>query len=241
MALWYSSITGNTAHADPVGHGQGGEAFAAEGSMHVLGSTVDHNAAARGSGLVFGGGTTITNTTVCDNVATLTASIYSKDGSLTIENSTIALNHDVSDQSLGSVFFRGVSAGSMLTLQSSIIAANTSGPNDVPTDLYVFPGLGALVGASNLVISSNIWPPGVVVANSDPELGPLQFNGGFTLTRVPGPNSPALGLGNNNAGQESDERGHGYPRTTGAGPNMRVDIGAVQFDSIFFGGFEFTN
>jgi len=34
----------------------------------------------------------------------------------------------------------------------------------------------------------------------------------------------------------NDQRGDGYPRTTGA--NASVDIGAFQFDSIFADGFD---
>jgi len=44
-----------------------------------------------------------------------------------------------------------------------------------------------------------------------------------------------LGVGNNNAMQPNDQRGDGYPRMTGA----TVDIGAVQFDTIFADDFDF--
>jgi len=34
-----------------------------------------------------------------------------------------------------------------------------------------------------------------------------------------------------------DQRGYGYPRTTGTGANIKTDIGAFEFDSIFFDDF----
>ena len=74
---------------------------------------------------------------------------------------------------------------------------------------------------------------------TDPKLGPLQFNGGPTRTHALLPGSPAIGFGNANGllpGMSNDQRGHGYPRTTG--PMQTVDIGAFQFDTIFVGGFD---
>jgi len=50
------------------------------------------------------------------------------------------------------------------------------------------------------------------------------------------PGSPAIGAGNNNGLYQVEQRGRGYPRTSGAA--AKVDIGAVQFDSIFFDDFE---
>jgi hypothetical protein len=51
------------------------------------------------------------------------------------------------------------------------------------------------------------------------------------------PGSPAIGFGNNNGNRTKDQRGAGYPRTTG--PSASVDIGAVQFDTIFVSGVDF--
>jgi hypothetical protein len=75
-------------------------------------------------------------------------------------------------------------------------------------------------------------PPGTLTAN--PQLRPLANNGGPTLTHAPKTNSPAIGHGNNLAGQPYDQRGPGFPRVLGGAP----DIGAVESDGIFADGFE---
>ena len=70
---------------------------------------------------------------------------------------------------------------------------------------------------------------------ADPLLGPLQDNGGFTLTQVPGPGSPAIDAGDPANCSGVDQRGVARPQ----GP--RCDIGAVeviQNDVIFANGFE---
>lgn len=70
---------------------------------------------------------------------------------------------------------------------------------------------------------------------ADPLLGPLQDNGGFTLTQAPGPGSPAVDAGDPANCSGVDQRGVARPQ----GP--RCDIGAVeviQGDAIFANGFE---
>ena len=231
----YSSISGNEAHDGTLG-GLGGGAKVT-GGMSIVASTIDHNAAAYASGLSLHDSSYIINSTISDNVARKFSALYARgNGSLAISNSTIAFNHANAHTLYAAVFFYG----SALTLQSSIIASNTAGADDSPSDLSVAPGHGALSGADNLVTSTNFSPAGVITVTSDPMLGPLKFNGGGTLTRALLPGSPALGKGNNDAlpTQTNDERGAGYPRTTGTGANATTDIGAVQFDTIFSDGFE---
>ena len=58
--------------------------------------------------------------------------------------------------------------------------------------------------------------------NVDPNLGPLQDNGGPTQTMLPQPGSPALGAGDPSIAPPTDQRGQ--PRPTG-GP---TDIGSAQ-------------
>jgi hypothetical protein len=113
------------------------------------------------------------------------------------------------------------------------------GPDDEPSDLYLVSGSGTLSGADNLVVASNVSNPTVIKIIADPKLGPLQSNGGRTLTHALLSGSPAIGAGNVNVvppGLMNDQRGTGYPRTTG--PSNTVDIGAVQFDTIFVSDFD---
>ena len=65
--------------------------------------------------------------------------------------------------------------------------------------------------------------------NINPQLGPLQNNGGPTLTHALLPNSPAINTGNPTFAPPpaTDQRGVGFPRVQQA----RIDIGA--FESTF--------
>jgi hypothetical protein len=236
VVVKYSSITDNYASV------RGGGMVVGSGSAYVVASTVDHNSSKLASAFWLSGASQIVNSTISSNIAYGDGTaIFSRFGSLSIENSTVTQNHDDAVQPSGAVFFMGPSPADQLTFQSSIIANNTSGPADVPADIFSAPGQGAVFGGANLVGSSNVWPPGVFVATADARLGPLQANGGFTRTHALLSDSPARGIGNDNAGLSMDQRGTGYPRTTGIGPSMTADIGSVQFDSIFFGGFEVAN
>jgi hypothetical protein len=146
-----------------------------------------------------------------------------------IENSTIAFNHAALNTSQGSVV---VQTGPV-QLDSSIVAKNTQGSGGAPSDLYC---ANSPSGAQNLIIASNYAPAGFITVMSDPNLGPLALNGGRTRTHALLHGSPAIASGINNNALSFDQRGTGYPRTTGAGES--VDIGSFQFDSIFWDPFD---
>ena len=241
FAALYSSISGNTANDSQAYGGIGGGVYALSGAL-IIASTLDSNTAAYGAALITDGIGTIKDATISGNTSNKCCAVDVFGDSLTIANSTIAFNVSVADSGFAAVYFNGNSGNSTLVLQSSIIAKNTAGATSVEEDLFLVPGHGLLSGADNLVMSTNIPipPPGVITVTSDPKLGPLQFNGGPTRTRALLPGSPALAKGNNNVTPTLafDQRGPGYPRTTGTGANITTDIGAVEFDSIFFDGFE---
>jgi hypothetical protein len=207
--------------------------------MTIIASTINDNKASVVSAATSRDTTVIFNSTISGNIAdAYDKALYINSDSLTIANSTIAFNRS-QVAGLAAVCFRGASANSVLTLQSSIIANNTMGPDDEPSDLYLVSGSGTLSGADNLVVASNVSNPTVIKIIADPKLGPLQSNGGRTLTHALLSGSPAIGAGNVNVvppGLMNDQRGTGYPRTTG--PSNTVDIGAVQFDTIFVSDFD---
>ena len=76
------------------------------------------------------------------------------------------------------------------------------------------------------------------VINSNPLLGALGSNGGFTETQIPGNNSPAIDAGDNNYCPGEDQRGESRPK------GLACDIGAVEVDTqgptdiIFKDGFD---
>jgi hypothetical protein len=231
----FSTISGNVAAGI---RSWGGGAYGS-GSISMLASTIDHNTASYGGGL--GAlSATIVDSTISTNRAYLYAAGLGVWGdSLTISNSTIAFNHaDVASLN-AAVFLRG-SVLATLVLQSSVIANNTEGVDDTPFDLSLYQG--QLTGGDNLVIASSQSPPGVITVTDEPKLGPLEFNGGLTRTHALLPGSPAIGAGNHDAmpqGFMFDQRGVGYPRTTGAGAKETTDIGAFEFDTIFSDSFGF--
>jgi hypothetical protein len=241
LTAYYSTITANTADDGQTSGGWGGGAYVRGGAL-IVASTIDNNSGSYGSALLVEGAGIILNTTISENTSNTCCAVDAFGASLTMANSTVAFNVATADLGYGAVYFKGLSANSPLTLQSTIIAKNTAGPSHVEKDLYVASGHGVLSGANNLVMQTNILvpPPTVITVTSDPKLGPLQFNGGPTRTRALLPGSPALAKGNDNVVPtlDFDQRGYGYPRTTGSGANIKTDIGAVEFDSIFFGDFD---
>lgn len=233
LSMNYSSIHDNVAEEGQSGASCGGGAYTRAG-MTIFTSTIDHNRASYGGGLQSRASSMLVDSTLSDNAADLLAAGWDvRGGSLSIWNSTIAFNRANADTAYGAVTFQGADATTALDVRSSIIANNTVGANQTPGDLFIIPGFGVLTGADDLVIASNVSDPSVIVSTEDPMLGPLQFNGGPTKTRVLRPGSPALNLGST-VGSPNDQRGPGYPRSTGTS----TDIGAVQFDEIFPDGFD---
>jgi hypothetical protein len=236
----YASIDHNTVYDSNSSQGVGGGA-AIGGNCGIYHSTIDHNAARTGSAIVSTKQMSISNSTISGNHGGVSAvHTLTTVGSVSLEinNSTIAFNELLNSSGSGAVVFQGQPTDS-LALYSSIIAKNTAG--NTPADIYLAQGL--LGGADNLVIGMNfVPPPNVITITADPRLGPLQLNGGPLRTHALLPGSPAIGTGNDyvtfpqNDTNTYDERGHGYSRATGS--TASVDLGAFQFDTIFFDDFD---
>jgi hypothetical protein len=113
-----------------------------------------------------------------------------------------------------------------LSIGDSIIAGNTlesggSGPdiggpiNSVGYNLIQTTAGATITGNT----TGNIY-------SVDPNLGPLQINGGLTATRMPNAGSPVIDAGDPAfvPPPATDQRGAGFPRVA----NGRLDIGAVE-------------
>lgn len=235
----YSTLDGNTATAAQ-GTTRGGGAYAqlVSSVATVVASTISHNHANfAGGGLYFRNSTSllISNSTISGNSATYEGGINVQGvGASHVYNSTIAFNT--------AGHYGGVCIGGGTAKFESTIAANNTTGGSTPSDLATkcsSIGLGVLSGSSNLIVSMDSAPPSLnfLASQNDPKLRPLQYNGGPTFTHMLSTGSPALGAGNNTFGSLSDQRGPPlYPRTTG--PSKSVDIGAVQFDTVFADGYE---
>ena len=64
--------------------------------------------------------------------------------------------------------------------------------------------------------------------NTDPLLGPLQNNGGFTQTHALLAGSPAIDAGDNSVGLTEDQRGYARPIDGDGDATATIDIGAFE-------------
>lgn len=217
----------------------GGGVGVISGNVEIEGSTISGNSAGTFGGIVVrGGGTTsITNSTIAGNYAAYgyggiaVVRGISVSTLVAIANSTITRNLAHAQAGAGGLF---LGDGMSLDLQSTIIGGNASGGTyandlDAPSALTV-------TGANNLVetVGPNIALPGGTL-RTDPQLGPLQDNGGLTRTLAPLVGSPVIDMGNNTAGLDTDQRRTGFARVVGAA----ADIGAFETDPdvLFANGF----
>jgi len=235
LYMYYSTVRGNYALNLGSGGGYGGGLFVL-GNVNIFASTIADNSAVNVGGVAIAGyamGAVVVNSTVSGNRATqFIAGVYSNTP-LYLYNSTIAFN-TAAQQSATIVTAGGLQIyATGADLQSSIIANNTAGgiAFDVGTS-----GGASVVGANNLIrTASNLMPADTII--DDPQLMPLQNNGGETATLALAPSSPAIDRGNTTNPSPNDQRGAGYVRSFGA----RADIGAFELqvgDLLFRDGFE---
>ncbi|HEV7491580.1 MAG TPA: right-handed parallel beta-helix repeat-containing protein [Rhodanobacteraceae bacterium] len=228
----YSTISDNTAAALNGANGFAGGVYV-HGSVDIEGSTISGNQADRVGALEFSGyaphTAKVINSTISNNIGTEYFGGIWTVTPMTLASSTVAFNRSLSSQRGNGVY----SFGSVLTLNSSIIADN-SGP-DGPSDLDG--GNGAAVSGEFNLITSSTLPPLANTITDCPRLEPLTNNGGTTRTHALLHTSPAIDQGN--AGVLTlDQRG--APRTAG----VQADIGSVERqpgepdERIFVNGFD---
>jgi hypothetical protein len=208
LTITNSTLSGNAG-------GFGGGAFNS-GTLTIVNSTVSGNTASEGAGTYNAGGTTstITNSTLSGNAAGGGGASLNL-GTLQIANSTFS---DNSADFAGGIFNLGT-----LQIGNTILKTGDSGEN-----LYSN-GDGGVISLGYNLSNDNgngfLTGPGDQV-NIDPLLGPLQDNGGPSLTHALLPGSPAV-----NAGDPAfapppffDQRGPDFARLV----NGRIDIGSFE-------------
>jgi hypothetical protein len=187
------------------------------GTMTINTSTISGNSASSGGGIVNFGTVTIDASTISGNSADYGGGIYNT-GTVTIDASTISGNRASDGGGIYNLF-------GTVTLATSIVAGNSAPAGQAQDGQGGFNSLGHnLIGDTE---GSSGWVA-TDLLNVDPRLGPLQDNGGPTMTMALLPGSPAIDAGNNALippGVRYDQRGPGFNRIV----NGTVDIGAYEF------------
>jgi len=205
--------TGNPGHFGAYGGG-----IVNGGTMTIQDSTISGNTALGGDlqggegGGISGNNNTITNSTITGNSALHGGGLA---GGGNITHTTFSTNSAIRDG--GALYLT-----SSLELGNTILKAGTSGAN-------IFNNGGSLITHGYNVCSDDgsglLNGPGDQI-NTDPMLGPLQNNGGPTLTHALLPGSPAIDTGDPDFTPPPffDQRGPGFVRVF----NGRIDVGSFE-------------
>ena len=244
-----STIHGNGVGGPCQGGPGGGILFSGDGMLTVTNSVISDNSgggvtSGAGAGMFLTGGGTamVTNSTISDNS---TGSLGPGGGivnglkMLTVSNSTISGN---STSGPGG----GISNTGTLTTANTTFSGNGSlsggaifneGAVEIQNTVLNAAEFGGTIlnsGGAAMSLGYNIASDdagGVLTGpsdqtNTDPMLGPLQDNGGPTLTHALLPGSPAIDAGNPNFTPPPlyDQRGSPFHRVV----NGRIDIGSFE-------------
>ena len=216
------TITGSTIvnnqTGDPGHFGASGGGIINGGTMTIQDSTISGNTARGGDlqggegGGISGNNNTIINSTITGNSALRGGGVA---GGGNIAHTTFSNNSASRDG--GALYLT-----SPLELGNTILKAGVSGVN-------IFNNGGSFITHGYNVCSDNgsglLNGPGDQI-NTDPMLGPLQNNGGPTLTHALLPGSPAIDAGDPNftPPPDYDQRGPGFVRVF----NGRIDVGSFE-------------
>lgn len=215
----------------------GGAVYNDTGGTLTINASLLVNNSAQGStvgGAVYNNGTmNIINSTLSGNSATgAGGGIFQNAGALTVNNVTLTLNSATGsgggfDQGGGGIY---INAGTV-NISNTIMANNSeSGPNE---DCFgTFNSLGynlvrVVSGCTGFTATGDI-------IGVDPRLGPLQNNGGLTLTHALLTTpvfSPAIDTGDPTTGvcEDLDQRGLTRPQDGDGNTTATCDIGAFEY------------
>ena len=207
LTIINSALSGNTAAF--------GGAVYNGGTLDIVNSTISGNTASEGAGVYNPVTLTISNSTFSDNTSQIAGAVFNT-GTLVITNSTITNNT--------SMFL----AGGVVNLNNFQIGNTIL--NEGPASANIYNNSSGVVMSLGYNLSSDdafgiLTGPGDQI-QTDPKLGPLQNNGGHTLTHALLPGSPAIDAGNPNFTPPPfhDQRGPGFLRIVGG----RIDKGSFE-------------
>jgi len=217
--------------------------------MTITNSTVSDNYAGlpgpnfptgTGGGISNYGILAITNSTISGNICYRFAGGIYNNGALTIDNSTVSGNSAVGQHD-GQPWGHGGGIVGQVTFTNSTLSGNYSnlaaggieGSGALGNTILNYNSDANITGtmtSRGYNLSSddgggNLTGPGDQI-NTDPMIGPLQNNGGLTLTHALLPGSPAINAGDPNFAPPPfyDQRGSPFVRVF----NGRIDIGSFE-------------
>jgi CSLREA domain-containing protein len=233
-AMITSTVSGNKSHNVGAGLYLSGPSISTPVTYTVRASAITNNVELYSSG---GGinieATNVTvvliNTTVSGNKATLSGGgLYDAFGQLELFNTTVSNNTAANG---GGVFILA-NINTATHTQNSLIAGNsasTSGPDCL--GILNSQGYNLVQNTTGCTFAATTGD----ITKVNPRLGPLQNNGGATVTQALLVNSPAINAGNpagckdnNSVTLTTDQRGMPRPFD-----GSRCDIGSFEFQSAF--------
>jgi hypothetical protein len=220
LTILNSTLSGNSADEDGGGISSG--TFKSPGGVTVINSTISGNSTSSGGGgiAIQYGGLTLVNSTLSGNSAgDEGGGIANYTGRVQVANSTLSGNSAASG---GGIYNVAGQFGGTIEISNTILKAGALGEN-------IFNNGGTVTSGGYNISSDDggglLTGPGDQI-NTDPLLGPLQDNGGPTLTHLPLLGSPAIDAGDPNFMPPPfrDQRGPCFHRVFG----RRIDIGSVE-------------
>jgi hypothetical protein len=233
-----STIINNEVIAGLNGDSIGGGLRSGPTQLTINNTTFANNKALdEGGGLYFDGEdpVSITNSTFSGNQAVNTENTENTGagGAIAVRTwlptaVTNIVNTTFADNSAGSEAGAIVTGEQPIIIRNSIFANNTAGSS---SNLNQQTNRELTDGGGNLQWSPRNPSDNNVTANiliADPQLAPLQDNGGGILTRALLPGSPAIDAGSNLGAPTTDQRGEIRPQDGDQNGTAIVDIGAYE-------------
>jgi Tol biopolymer transport system component len=245
LTLHHCTVSGNSAITSSAG-GRGGGIFGSSsngGLLSITESTINNNHADKtGGGINAYGDIKVTDSTLNGNTAESGGGLHTREPAATIQNSTFSGNSSILDG--GAILNDG-----QVTINNSTISDNQAGRNgggiynndhktvEMTNTIFKAGASGANIFNNGGTVTSHGYNltsdsgGGFFHAIGDqidtnPLLGPLQDNGGPTLTHELLTGSPAINAGTPNFTPPPlyDQRGIGHDRVFGG----RIDIGSFE-------------